>query len=115
MSLQEIVMAYEDLKMRALKRELRPSEMKESTISISNFGVLGGGGLWATPIINFPEVAILAVAKIHKQPLVRNDAIVIRDVLNLSWSFDHRVIDGDLAVSFSHCFSTLLENPAPLL
>ena len=101
--------------MRALKRELRPSEMKESTISISNFGVLGGGGLWATPIINFPEVAILAVAKIHKQPLVRNDAIVIRDVLNLSWSFDHRVIDGDLAVSFSHYFSTLLENPAPLL
>jgi pyruvate dehydrogenase E2 component (dihydrolipoamide acetyltransferase)/2-oxoisovalerate dehydrogenase E2 component (dihydrolipoyl transacylase) len=115
MSLQELVMAYEDLKLRALKRELRPSEMKESTISISNFGVLGGGGLWATPIINFPEVAILAVAKIHKQPLVRNDAVVIRDVLNLSWSFDHRVIDGDLAVSFSHYFSTLLENPAPLL
>lgn len=115
MSLQEIIKAYEDLKHRALSRELNSSEMKDSTITISNFGVLGGGGLWATPIINYPEVAILAVAKIHKQPLVRNDAIVIRDVLNLSWSFDHRIIDGDMAVAFSHYFSTLLQNPAPLL
>lgn len=115
MSLQEIIMAYEDLKRRAHTRELHPSEMKESTITISNFGVLGGGGLWATPVINYPEVAILAVAKIHKQPLVRNDAVVIRDVLNLSWSFDHRIIDGDMAVAFSHYFSTLLQNPAPLL
>lgn len=115
MTLQELIMAYEDLKQRALSGKLLASDMKDSTITISNFGVLGGGGLWATPIINYPEAAILALARIQKLPLVRNGNIVVRDVLNLSWSFDHRIIDGDLAASFSHHFSTLLQNPAPLL
>ena len=94
---------------------MKPQEMKDSTITISNYGVLGGGGRWATPIINYPEVAILAVNRIQKEPMVKNDQLVIRDVLNLSWSFDHRVIDGDLAASFSHHFATLLLNPASLL
>lgn len=115
MSLQQVIIAYEELKTRALVGKLSPSDMKESTISISNFGVLGGGGLWATPIINTPEAAILAIARIHKAPLVRNGLVVVRDVLNLSWSFDHRVIDGDQAATFSHHLSTLLQNPAPLM
>lgn len=115
MSLQQIILAYDDLKKRALAGKLQSVDMKDSTITISNFGVLGGGGVWATPIINYPEVAILGVARIHKQPVVRNDAVVVRDLLNLSWSFDHRVIDGDLAATFSHHLSTLLQNPAPLL
>jgi pyruvate dehydrogenase E2 component (dihydrolipoamide acetyltransferase) len=115
MSLKEIVYAYEDLKNRALTGHLKSQDMKDSTITISNFGVLGGGGLWATPIINYPEVAILAVARIQKQPIVKNDNVVIRDVLNLSWSFDHRIIDGDLAATFSHHFATFIQNPAPLL
>lgn len=115
MTLQQIIINYDDLKGKAIQGKLQNSDMKDSTITISNFGVLGGGGIWATPIINYPEVAILGVARIHKQPVVRNDAIVVRDILNLSWSFDHRVIDGDLAATFSHHFSTLLQNPAPLL
>lgn len=115
MSLIEVIKAFDNLKMRAGSGKLLPSDMRDSTITISNFGVLGGGGMWATPIINFPEVAILGIARIHKQPIVRNDHVVIRDMLNLSWSFDHRIIDGDLAASFSHHLSTLLQNPAPLL
>lgn len=115
MSLQEIIRSYEELKNRALSGKLRSEDMKDSTITISNFGVLGGGGIWATPIINYPEVAILGLARIHKHPIVRNGAVVIRDMLNLSWSYDHRVIDGDLAATFSHYLSTLLQNPAPLL
>lgn len=115
MTLQELIVAYEELKHRAMEGKLLSSDMKDSTITVSNFGVLGGGGLWATPIINYPEVAILGIGRIHKQPLVRNGAIVVRDALNLSWSFDHRVIDGDLAANFSHHVSTLLQNPAPLL
>lgn len=114
-SLIEIIEAYEVLKNKALSGKLQSNDMKESTITISNFGVLGGGGLWATPIINFPEVAILAIAKIQKMPMVKNSTVVVRDVLNLSWSFDHRIIDGDMAASFSHHFSMLLQNPAPLL
>jgi pyruvate dehydrogenase E2 component (dihydrolipoamide acetyltransferase) len=115
MTLQELILAYEELKHRALSGKLLPSDMRDATITVSNFGVLGGGGLWATPIINYPEAAILAIARIQKLPLVRNGVIVARDTLNLSWSFDHRIIDGDLAASFSHYISTLLQNPAPLL
>lgn len=111
----ELIKAYEALKQKAREEKLSPEEMRGSTITLSNFGVLGGGGLWATPIINYPEAAILAVAKIHKQPLVKNDTIVIRDVLNLSWSFDHRFIDGHLAALCSHHFSSLIQNPAALL
>lgn len=115
LSLIDLVKAYEDLKNKAVSNKLHPHDMKDATITISNFGVLGDGGLWATPIINYPEVAILAVNRIQKQPLVRNDEIVIRETLNLSWSFDHRIIDGDQASAFSHYYATLIENPAPLL
>lgn len=115
LSLIDLVHAYEDLKNKAASNKLHPNDMKDATITISNFGVLGDGGLWATPIINYPEVAILAVNRIQKQPLVRNDEIVIHDTLNLSWSFDHRIIDGDQASAFSHHYAMLIENPAPLL
>lgn len=114
LSLPELIPAYENLKSLALSGKLPASEMKGSTITISNYGVLEGGGLWATPIINSPEVAILAISRIQKQPLVKNDALVVRDVIHLSWSFDHRVIDGHLAASVSHYFAMLIQNPASL-
>lgn len=115
MTLEELILAYEELKQRALAGKLHSEDMKGATITITNFGVLGGGGLWATPIINYPETAILGLSRIQKQPVVRNDALVIRDMLNLSWSFDHRVIDGDQAATISHYLSNLLQNPAALL
>ncbi|MBS4166893.1 Lipoamide acyltransferase component of branched-chain alpha-keto acid dehydrogenase complex [Neochlamydia sp. AcF65] len=115
LSLIDLIYAYEELKNRANTNKLQPSEMKEGTITISNFGVLGDGGLWATPIINYPEVAILAVNRIQKQPWACNNEVVLRDVLNLSWSFDHRIIDGDQAAAFSHYCAHLIKNPAPLL
>lgn len=114
MSLQDIIRSYDALKKKALEGHLHPSDMKNSTISISNFGGLGSG-LWATPIINYPEAAILALAKIHKEPAVKGNALLPREVLNLSWSFDHRIIDGDLASKCSHHFITLIQNPAQLL
>lgn len=115
MKLVDVIQRFEELKDRALRGKLQSTDMKDATITISNFGVLGGEGLWATPIINYPEVAILAVSKIHKEAVVKNSAIAVRDSLNLSWSFDHRVIDGDMAASFSHYFGMLVQNPAPLI
>lgn len=112
-SLKEIIRSYEELKNKAISGKLGLADMKESTITLSNFGTLGG--LWATPIINYPEVAILGVAKIHKEPAVVNDAIVIRETLNLSWSFDHRIIDGDTAAEVSNYMMSLLKNPAEML
>lgn len=111
----QLIRAYEELKKRALASQLKPEDMRGSTITLSNFGVLGGHGLWATPIINYPEAAILAVDRIQKQPAVVNGEIVIRDVLNVSWSFDHRIIDGEMAAHVSRDFCGYLLNPASLL
>ncbi len=115
LSLQEIVHAYEELKTKAKQNKLTSSEMKEGTITITNFGALSGGGLFATPIINYPEAAILGVARIHKEPAEYHGEVVLRDLLHLSWSFDHRIIDGSLAAQVSKAFVTLIENPASLI
>lgn len=112
-TLEQIIKEYDLLAKKMKEKKLTRDDMVGSTITISNFGPLGG--VWATPIINYPEVAILGTAKIRKIPVVKNDEIVIRPILNLSWSFDHRVIDGDLAAKVSHRFIHLLENPAQLL
>lgn len=115
MNLEDVIKAYAALKIKANAGKLTSSDMKEATITITNFGVLEGSGIWATPMINYPEVAILGMARIHKEPVVRNHEIVIRDILPISWSFDHRIIDGELAVSISHHFNTLIRDPAVLL
>ena len=115
MGLEEVIRGYEDLKKRAVENRLQSSDMKGATITITNFGVLGGGGRWATPIITPPEVAILGVAKVQKLPVVKNGEVVAQDTLNISWSFDHRVIDGDMAATVSHHFGELIQNPAALL
>lgn len=115
MGLNDIIRGYEQLKIKALEKRLLPSDMKDATLTISNFGVLGGDGLWATPMVNEPETAIVAVAKIRKEPIVKAGETVVVDALPISWSFDHRVIDGELAANISHYFATLLKDPAFLL
>ncbi|MGZ6550866.1 MAG: 2-oxo acid dehydrogenase subunit E2, partial [Tumebacillaceae bacterium] len=90
-------------------RTLEVSEMKGGTFTISNMGPLGG--LFATPILNYPEVGILGVHKIEEKPVVRSGEIVIRSMMNLSLSFDHRVIDGAESVRFTNHLKKLLENP----
>ncbi|PWK05406.1 dihydrolipoamide acetyltransferase family protein [Tumebacillus permanentifrigoris] len=90
-------------------RTLDVSEMRGGTFTISNMGPIGG--LFATPILNYPEVGILGVHKIEEKPVVRNGEIVIRSMMNLSLSFDHRVIDGATAVRFTNHMKRLLENP----
>jgi pyruvate dehydrogenase E2 component (dihydrolipoamide acetyltransferase)/2-oxoisovalerate dehydrogenase E2 component (dihydrolipoyl transacylase) len=113
MSLHEVIRAYDELKKKGTENKLDKEDMQDSTLTISNFGTLGG--LWATPIINYPEIAILAIARIHKTPVVREGVVVARDTLNLSWSFDHRVVDGDSAAEYSNYFIDLIENPNKLM
>jgi pyruvate dehydrogenase E2 component (dihydrolipoamide acetyltransferase) len=72
------------------------------------------GGLYATPIINYPEVAILGVNKIEKRPVFRNGEIVVRDMMYLGLSFDHRVIDGAEAVRFLNAVISVLQDPEAL-
>lgn len=112
MTFEELVRSYDELRKRAVEGKLKPQDMKDATITLSNFGT--EGGRWATPVINAPEVAILATARIHPEAVVRSEQVVIHPLLNCSWSFDHRVIDGDMAATFSNTFIKLLENPIRL-
>ena len=85
-------------------------ELTGSTITISSLGALGG--LASTPIINAPEVAVVGVNRIVERPVVRNGRIVARKMMNLSSSFDHRIVDGWDAASFIQEVKALIEQPA---
>ncbi len=87
-------------------------ELSGSTITITSLGALGG--IVTTPVINHPEVAIVGVNRIVERPMVRDGAIVIRKIMNLSSSFDHRVVDGMDAAEFVQSIRGFLECPAML-
>jgi len=87
-------------------------ELSGSTISITSLGVLGG--IATTPVINYPEVAIVGVNKMLERPMVRDGKIEIRKMMNLSSSFDHRVVDGWDAAEFVQRIRAQLETPAML-
>ena len=85
-------------------------ELGGSTFTITSLG--RDGGLGATPIINHPEVAILGVHKAREMPVVKNGQIIIRRIMNVSSSFDHRVVDGADGAAMIQHLKRMLENPA---
>jgi len=87
-------------------------ELSGSSITITSLGALGG--IVSTPVINAPEVAIIGVNRIVERPMIRGGAVVARQMMNLSSSFDHRVVDGLHAAEFVQTLRTLLECPATL-
>ncbi|MDO8287531.1 MAG: dihydrolipoamide acetyltransferase family protein [Rhodoferax sp.] len=87
-------------------------ELTGSTITITSLGALGG--IVSTPVINHPEVAIVGVNRMVERPMVRNGAVVVRQMMNLSSSFDHRVVDGMNAAEFVQKIRGYLECPATL-
>ncbi|MBI4889177.1 MAG: 2-oxoglutarate dehydrogenase, E2 component, dihydrolipoamide succinyltransferase [Acidobacteria bacterium] len=97
-----------DLAARARSKQLKPNEVQGGTFSITNFGSFGS--LFATPVINQPQVAILGVGAIEKQPVVIDDAIAIRSMAHLALTFDHRLIDGALADQFCLKVKSILES-----
>jgi pyruvate dehydrogenase E2 component (dihydrolipoamide acetyltransferase) len=97
-----------DLAARARSRQLKPDEVAGGTFSITNFGSFGS--VFATPVINQPQVAILGVGAIEKVPVVIDDAIAIRSVAYIALTFDHRLVDGALADQFVQKIKEVLEN-----
>ena len=87
-------------------------ELTGSTITITSLGPLGG--IVTTPVINYPEVAIIGVNKIVERPVVRDGQVVIRQIMNLSSSFDHRIVDGLRAATFVQAIRAYLEAPATM-
>ncbi len=98
-----------DLATRARSRQLKPDEVQGGTFSITNFGSFGS--IFATPVINQPQVAILGVGAVEKVPaVIEGDAIAIRSQAHLALTFDHRLIDGALADQFCQKVKAILEN-----
>ncbi|MEE8376856.1 MAG: dihydrolipoamide acetyltransferase family protein [Candidatus Aminicenantaceae bacterium] len=103
----------QNLAKTARERSLDMADLKGGTFSITNVGMIGGE--FATPIINYPEVAILATMKIADRARVENGAVVVKKTLPLCLAFDHRVIDGAEVARFMNDLINLLENPSLLL
>jgi pyruvate dehydrogenase E2 component (dihydrolipoamide acetyltransferase) len=109
LSLKELSIRSRDLIARARQRNLSASELQGGTFTITSLGALGIDAF--TPIINYPECAILGVGRIRRCPVVHDDQIVIRDQVTLSLTFDHRITDGVPAARFLQTLSALIEDP----
>jgi 2-oxoglutarate dehydrogenase complex dihydrolipoamide succinyltransferase (E2) component len=106
----EIAREIERLSESARNGNIELNDIQGGTFTVTNIGTLGG--VISTPIINIPEVAILGVHKIEKRPVVRNNEIVIRDMVYVALTFDHRIVDGADAARFTTKLKQFLENPA---
>jgi len=111
-SVTEIGQEIDTVAAQAREGQLTPSALTGSTFTITNSGAFGS--LMFTPIINYPEVAILGIGKVADTPVVREGEIVARKIMYLCLSYDHRVVDGAPAVKFLQAVKRLLEQPADL-
>lgn len=111
--LAEIASEIKDLAARAKAKKLQPEEYTGATFSISNLGMMGIKEF--TAIINPPEAAIIAIGSAAPTPVVRDGQIVIRSMMNVTMSCDHRVVDGATGAKFLQTFRQMLENPAMML
>jgi pyruvate dehydrogenase E2 component (dihydrolipoamide acetyltransferase) len=108
-SLSEIASEMRDLAGRARERKLRPEEYMGASFSISNLGMFGIDEF--TAVINPPEGAILAIGAMSPKPVVRDDEVVVRQIMRVTMSCDHRVIDGATGAKFLQTLKKILENP----
>lgn len=112
-TIAELAKEIQDLAEKARSRTLDLMDMKGGTFTITNIGSIGG--IFATPIINYPEVAILATGKIQDKAVVVDGKVAVRKVLPMSLAFDHRVIDGAEAARFVTKLIELLQDPERLM
>jgi 2-oxoisovalerate dehydrogenase E2 component (dihydrolipoyl transacylase) len=114
-TMKDIHKEMKELTINAQEGKLTMKDIKGGTFTVSNVGPLNGS-IGATPIINEPEVALLAFHKTKKRPMVNDkDEIVVRSMMNVSMSFDHRVADGGTAVKFTNRLRDLIEEPQSML
>ena len=113
MSMLELAQAIEQLAATAREGKTTPEDMSNGTITITNIGVFGVDT--GTPILNPGEVSIVALGSIRKKPWVVDDEIVVRQITTIGATFDHRVVDGDVASRFVQDVASVIEEPALLL
>ncbi len=98
---------------KARDRSISRDELQGSTFSVTNFGAIGGE--YATPILNYPEAAILGIGELKQRPVVEDGEVVAKHTLPISLSIDHRIVDGADAAAFANTFIEYVENPELLL
>jgi len=113
LSVVEVGREIDRLAEAARAGKTQPADLGGSSFTVTSLGKMGG--FIAPPIINYPEVGIMGVHSIKRRPVVQGDEIVIGNVMMLSWSFDHRLIDGHVAAAFAQDIVALLEDPDRLL
>lgn len=112
-SIMTIAAEAQDLSSKARDRTIDLESLRGGSFTITNVGALGG--LWATPIILHPQVAILGSMRAQPMPVVRSNEVVVRTIMPLTLSFDHRVLDGATAARFTDYVAALLGDPMRLL
>ena len=112
LGLWEVAASIRQLAERARSNKATREELTGSTITVTSLGKLGG--IASTPIINAPEVAIIGLNKAIERPVVHQGAVVVRRIMNLSSSFDHRFVDGYDAAAMIQALKELLEHPATI-
>ena len=113
LSIVELAKAIEDVTTRAKDNKVELQELRGSTFSITNYGSIGGH--FGIPIINYPEAGILGLGRIVDKPVVIEGEIVVRKILPLSLSYDHRTIDGASGARLLNTLKELLSDPQMLL
>jgi 2-oxoglutarate dehydrogenase E2 component (dihydrolipoamide succinyltransferase) len=113
MSFAEIEQTIADLAARAQKNQLDLAELKGGTFTISNGGIYGS--MLSTPIVNPPQSGILGLHNIQDRPMARDGQVVIRPMMYLALTYDHRIVDGREAVSFLRQIKDIIEDPIRIL
>ena len=113
MSFAEIERAIADFAQRAQANQLKVDELQGGTFTISNGGIYGS--MLSTPIVNPPQSGVLGLHSIEDRPVARDGAVVIRPMMYVALTYDHRVVDGREAVTFLKRIKELIEEPARML
>jgi 2-oxoglutarate dehydrogenase E2 component (dihydrolipoamide succinyltransferase) len=113
LSFAEIERAIDDFAGRAAKNKLRPQELEGGTFTITNGGIFGS--LLSTPIVNPPQSGVLGLHAIQDRPVAREGQIVIRPMMYVALTYDHRLVDGREAVTFLKRIKEAVEDPSRML
>ena len=113
MSIFEIAKNIAELAQKARERKLSLEEMKDGSFTITSFGSIGG--IYATPVLNYPQAGILGIGRILKTPIVKDDEIVIGNIMPVSLTVDHRIVDGGETTRFVKKVMDYLSDPIALI
>lgn len=113
LSIVELASALNEISKKARERKIALQDMQHGTFTITNFGSIGG--IYATPVINYPQVAILGVGRIIEKPVFKGDTVVKGSYFPLSLSVDHRIVDGGEVTRFVNTLKHYIEDPVSLI